>query len=273
MVPCRDLQILDVPGNAILCSRGVITRFAKLRYLRIVGFAAGAVVVAGAAVLVTASAAGLNAGTRSASPQQATLETASIAEKASAASICDAFVTHLTVDLGKGLTKAQVNAAIQKAIGETLADEVKNGDLKQTQADAIKAKLASQPTCALAGLGKNYGPGDHGRHGGGASKQMLLTASAQVLGMSDADLKAKLASGSTLSDLAAAHKPNAISESQFRTSLIAKVTPMLDAAIANKQMTTEQKAEILKRLQTGPIPFWNKPVPHKAPLPANAPTS
>jgi hypothetical protein len=48
---------------------------------------------------------------------------------------------------------------------------------------------------------------------------------------------------------------------------------MLDAAITNKQMTADQKAAILKHLQTGPVPFWSKPVPHKAPLPVNAPTS
>src|ERR1700704_6514741 len=91
------------------------TTFSKLRYLRIAGLAAGAVAVAGAAVLVTASAAGLNAGPRPSSPRQA-VEAASIGEKATPAEICDAFVTHLTSDLGKGLTKAQVNAAIQKAI-------------------------------------------------------------------------------------------------------------------------------------------------------------
>jgi hypothetical protein len=243
---------------------------AKLRYLRIASVSVGAVAVAGAAVLVTASAAGLNAGTRSVSPQQVDM-TASISDRATPSAICEGFLTHLTTDLGKGLTKAQVNAAIQKAIGETLKDEVTNGDLKQSQADAIKAKLASQPTCVVAGLGKTPGPGDHGRSG--AYKQMLLTASASVLGITDAELKASLASGKTLSDLAAAHQPQPISESQFRTSLIAKLTPMLDTAITNKQLTTEQKAAILKRLQTGPIPFWNKRVPHKAPLPANSPPS
>ena len=244
----------------------MITRFAKLRYLRIVGFAAGAVAVAGAAVLVTASAAGLNAGTRSAPLQQATADTASIAEIATPTAICDAFLTHLTADLGKSLTKAQVNAAIQKAIGETLADEVKNGDLKQAQADALKAKLASQPTCALAGVGKTAGRGGPTKNV--VYQQQLITAAASVLGISDTQLKTDLANGKTLSELAAAHKPQAITEAQFRTSLIAKLTPLLTTAVNNKQITAAQRTEILQRLQTGPIPFWNKPVPHKKPLPA-----
>lgn len=250
------------------------TRFPQLRYLRIVGFAAGATAVAGAAVLVTASAAGLNAGSRSVSPQQQAVETASIAsiaEKSSPATICDAFLTNLTADLNKGLTKPQVNAAIQKAIGQTIDAEVKNGDITKAQGDAIKAKFASQPTCVLAGMTKKGSPGDHGRNG--MYKQLLMTASAQVLGITDADLKAKLASGSTLSDLAAAHKPKAITESQFRTSLIAKLTPMLDVAITNKQMTADQKAETLKRLHTGPIPYWSKHSPKKAPMPTSAATT
>ena len=254
-------------GTGRCVVRGVITRFANLRYLRIVGLAAGAVAVAGAAVLITASAAGLNAGTHSASPQRATLETASIGEAATPAAICDAFLTHLTADLGKSLTKAQVNAAIQKAIGETLADEVKNGDIKQAQADAIKARLASKPTCALAGIGKTPGrPAPSSKNV--ISQQQLITAAASVLGISDTQLKADLASGKTLSELAAAHKPQAITEAQFRTSLIANLTPLLTTAVNNKQITADQKTEILKRLQTGPIPYWSKPVPRKAPLPA-----
>jgi hypothetical protein len=259
----------------------VNTPFAKFRYLRIVGFAAGAVAVAGAAVLVTASAAGMTAGTHSASPQQATVESASISEagraqvapldKSTPSAICDAFLTHLTADLGKSLTKAQVNAAIQKAIGETLADEVKNGDLKQAQADALKAKLTGQPTCALAGVGRTAGRGGPAKIF--ISKQQLIAASASVLGISETQLTTDLANGKTLSELAAAHKPQPITEAQFRTSLIAKLTPLLTTAVNNKQMTADQKAAILKNLQTGPIPFWSKPVPHKQPLPVGASTT
>ncbi|GAC1504106.1 MAG: hypothetical protein NVS1B3_00110 [Candidatus Dormibacteraceae bacterium] len=232
------------------------TPFAKLRHLRIAGLAVGAVAVAGAAVLVTASAAGLSAGPRASSPQAA-----SISDKATPASICDAFLTHLTADLNKGLTKTQVNAAIQKAIGETLADEVKNGDLKQAQADGIKQKLSTQPTCALGGLGRNADRSDHLK--AGVYKQLLLSAAASALGVSDTQLKADLASGKTVSQLVPANT----TEDQFRAKLIAKLTPMLDTAITNKQLTAAQKTEILKRLQTGPVPYWNKPA-HKTVAPA-----
>jgi hypothetical protein len=233
----------------------VNTRFANLRYLRVVGFALGAVAIAGAAVLVTASAAGLNAGARSAAPQQATAETAAIVDKSTPAAICDAFLTHLTADLAHGLNKTQVNAAIQKAIGETLADEVKNGDITQAQADAMKAKFASQPTCVLASVGKTRG--DHGSNG--VYKKLLFSATAAALNISEDKLKTELAAGKTASQLA----PAGMTEAQFRTLLISKLTPMLDKAIADKQMTADQKAGILKRLQTGPVPFWSKPASHK----------
>src|SRR6202163_4541814 len=134
-----------------------MTSLAKLRYLRVLGFAAGAVLVAGAALLVTASAAGLNVGFRPSSSQPAAAATASVSTKAGASAVCNDFLAHLSSDLGK--SQSQVNAAVQKAIGETLADEVKNKDLTQAQADAIKQKLTSQPPCALAGnLGKAPAP-------------------------------------------------------------------------------------------------------------------
>ena len=231
----------------------VMTSLAKLRHLRVLGFAVGAVLVAGAAVLVTASAAGLNVGFRPSSPQPASATTALISQKAGASAVCNDFVSHLSSDLGK--SQSQVNAAVQKAIGETLADEVKNKDLTQAQADAIKQKLASQPPCALAGnLGRPAAPPAGATIG--AYTQQLISAAASALGISDTQLKADLAKGMTLSQIAAAQNPP-VTEAQFRTRLIAKLTPLLDTAVANKKLTSAQEQAIIKQLQTGPIPFWN----------------
>jgi hypothetical protein len=237
-----------------------MTRFAKLRYLRVAGLAAGAVAVAGTAVLVTASAAGLNVGFRPTSQQAGQAETASISQQATASAVCSDFLSHLSKDLGK--TQSQVNSAIQKAIGETLADEVKNKTLTQAQADAIKQKLANQPPCSLAGsLGPKAAPGSAVKPA--TYTQQLLSAAALALGISDAQLKTDLAKGMTLSQIAAAHNPP-VTEAQFRTSLIARLKPLLDTAVTNKQVTSAQEQAILKRLQTGPIPLWSKPPPRKA---------
>jgi hypothetical protein len=250
----------------------VMTSLAKLRYIRVVGFAAGAVLVAGAAVLVTASAAGLNVGFRPSSSQPASAGATSVSQKAGASAVCNDFLSHLSSDLGK--SQSQVNAAVQKAIGETLADEVKNKDLTQAQADAIKQKLTSQPPCALAGnLGKAPAPVPPSGATIGAYTQQLITAAASALGITDTQLKTDFANGMTLSQTAAAQNPP-VTEAQFRTRLIAKLTPLLDTAVTNKKLTAAQEQMILQRLQTGPIPFWNTPMRKPKPAaPASAATT
>ena len=168
--------------------------------------------------------------------------------------ICSDFVTHFAGDLGS--SQAKVNAAFQKAIGQTLADEVKSGDLTQTQADSIQQKLAGQAPCSLAaGLGKSAA----GRTKIAGYMAQLETAAALALGISDTQLKTDLAQGMTLSQVAAAQNPP-VTELQFRTRFIANLTPLLDAAVKNQQLTTAQEQAILQRLQTGPIPFWSKPL-------------
>src|ERR1700681_2452058 len=128
-------------------TQDVMSSLVKFRHLRVLGFAAGAVLVAGAALLVTASAAGLNVGFRPSSSQPAAAATASVSTKAGASAVCNDFLSHLSSDLGK--SQSQVTAAIQKAIGETLADEVKNKELTQAQADPIKQMLAAQRPATL----------------------------------------------------------------------------------------------------------------------------
>jgi hypothetical protein len=232
----------------------------SFRYIRIAGFALGAVAVAGAAVLVTASASGLTVGLRPAASNQAAaaVTAANVSQTAGASAVCTDFVSHLSSDLGK--SQSQVNAAIQKAIGETLADQVKNKQLTQAQADAIKQKLAAQPLCSLAaGLGKKPGPAAGAQ--AGAYMQQLLTAAASALGITGPQLRSDLASGMSLSQIAAAQTPP-VTEAQFRTKLIAQIKPLLDKAVTNKKLTTAQEQTILQRLQTGPIPFWTTPI-HK----------
>ena len=239
-------------------------RLINFRHLRIVGFAAGAAAVSGAAVLVTASAAGLNVGFHSSSPDTTQAQTAALSQKADPTAVCNAFISHLSTDLGK--TQAQVNAAIQKAIGETLADEVKKGDITQAQADALKQKLTSQPPCALSGIGRVGAHGDKATIG--AYKAQLLTAAASALGVSETQLKTDLAAGKTLSQIAAAKNPP-VTEAQFRANLIAKLKPLLDTAVKDNKLTATQEQAILDRLQTAPIPYWNAPMKRKTTAPAS----
>lgn len=221
-------------------------------------------------MLVTASAAGFTVGFRPASSTQpqAADTAVNLSQATSASAVCSDFISHLSTDLVK--KQSEVNAAIQKAIGETLADEVKNKQLTQAQADAIKQKLAAQPPCNLAaGLGKK--PSAAAVPQVGAYMQQLLTAAASALGITSAQLKTDLANGHTLSQIAATQK---VSEGQFRTNLIAQLTPLLDTAVKNQKLTAAQEQMILQRLKTGPIPFWNTPLRKpKAAAPASPATT
>jgi hypothetical protein len=242
----------------------VITRIAKLRYFRVAAFALGGVAVAGAAVLVTASAAGLNAGFRApSSGQPARADSTALTQgRGKVSDVCNDFLTHFAGDLGS--SQAKVNAAFNKALGETLADEVKNGDLTQAQADSIQQKLAGRAPCSLAaGLGK---PSAGARIA--AFLPQLEGAAASALGISDTQLKTDLAQGMTLSQIAAAQNPP-VTEAQFRTRLIANLTPRLDAAVKSRQLTAAQEQSILRRIQAGPIPFWSTPVHSAGAAPAS----
>jgi hypothetical protein len=231
-------------------------------FLRIAGLAAGAAAVSGAAVLVTASAAGYNIPflTPSSKASTASLDL----QAATPSALCTDFIGHFSADLNA--TPSAVNAAYQKAVGETLADEVKSGKLTQARADAIKKRLAGRTPCAIAGQLKGGGVTL------GAFRPALLSAAASTLGLTDAVLRADLANGMTLSQIAAAQK---VTEAQFRAGLIAKLTPVLDAAVTNKKLTPAREQAIIKRLQTGKIPLWNKPIPRNSaatPTPTSAGT-
>jgi len=242
-------------------------RVLKLRHLRIAGFAVGSVAVAGAAVLISASASGYSIGFHPAAASQpaAADTTASLAQAATSSAVCTDLISHLSTDLGK--SQSQVNAAIQKAIGQTLADEVKSGKLTQKQADAITQRLAKQPLCTLPGsIGKP--PVTTVPVRPTAYLQQLETAAASALGITPAQLKTDLSGGMSLSQIAAAQNPP-VDEATFRTRLIAKLKPQLDAAVTSKQLTQAQEDTILAALQKGPIPFWTKPVPK---VPAAAPS-
>ena len=229
----------------------MITTIATPKNLRIASFAAGAAAIAGAAIYMTASAAGytFNFG----SPRGANVPAAgTVADQSTAPSsgVCNEFVTHFSSDLG--VSQDKVNSAFQDAVGQTLADEVKAGHITQAQADAIKKRMAGKAPCTLAG---SLGPKNAA---GAAYTQALMPAAAKALGVTPEQLKADLAKGMTLHQIADAQKPP-VTEAQFRSRLIANLKPVLDAMVTNKRITSQQEQKVLQQLQTGAIPFWDKP--------------
>jgi len=222
----------------------MITRLWKLRPLRVAGFAVGAVAIAGIAVVATASAAGMSFGFRptSSSPSQSDAALTAAQSKASSAA-CGEFMSHFAVEIGK--SQAEINAAFQRAIADTLADEVKAGHLTQTQANAIKQKLAS------------------------AYMAQYVSAAASALGLTETQLKTDLKNGQSLSQVAATQK---VSEAAFRTKVIANLKPVLDKAVTDKKITAAQEQAIVSRLQTGPLPLWNR-AEKREPTPTATPST
>src|SRR5436305_373205 len=139
----------------------------------------------------------------------------------STSAVCSTFMQHFATDLGK--SQAEINAAFQKAVAETLADEAKRGQITQTQADAIKKKLANATPCTLPSTAHRPG----GEKAIAAFMEQYLAASASALGISETELKTDLKNGQSLSQIAAARN---VTQATFRTKVIANLKPVLDKA-------------------------------------------
>src|SRR5262249_20835418 len=123
---------MKMRGRGEWQSLGMSTRF-----LRALGLAVGAVIIGGVAVVAAASVFGV----RPSSNVEANDLALDAAQARVSTQVCNEFMQHFAAEIGK--TQAEINAAFQRAIADTLADEVKAGHLTQTQADTIKQRLAT----------------------------------------------------------------------------------------------------------------------------------
>ena len=245
-----------------VCLIEPMTSLLKARPLRIAGLALGAVAVAGAAIVITASASGMSFNLRPSGPAQQA--DAAVTANGAPSAACTDFMKHFAVEIGK--TQAQIQSAFQKSIADTLADEVKSGQITQAQADAIKKKLATQTPCTLPSTAGHSGT--TAKPAIAAYMQQYLTAAASALGITGTQLTADLKAGQSLSQVAAAQH---VSEADFRTKVIANLKPLLDQAVSNKTITAAQEQTLINQLQTGPLPLWNAPAKRVKPTPAASP--
>jgi hypothetical protein len=239
------------------------------RGARIYLAAVGAVGVAGLLTVVTVAAAASPSPSPSPSPGPGQ-------------AYCNRFVGHVASNLGK--SPAQVQKAISDAIGQTLTDAVKNGDMTQKQADAIKARLGSGSVCTAPARGGKQGvapgafpgrlggifPGGpiYGGPGGLRLGYASLSEYAKALGISQSELQQDLRSGKTVKDVAASQ---GMDESAFRAKLGAVVKADLDQQVANQNLTQKQEDAILQRIQSGTLPLWDQPLPRRPVTPGGSP--
>ena len=170
---------------------------------------------------------------------------------------CDGFVGHLAGDLGK--SQGAVSSAISKAIGQTLADAVQNGDLTQAQADKLKSQLTqSGGTCqALSRLRQQFGGGAIRRPG---ALTFGLDAAASALKITTTELKQDTAKGMTLHQIA---DSKAVTEDQFKASVKASLTQKLDQSVQNGKLTKDQVTKILAGADQAISMLWDRSLPHR----------
>ena len=217
------------------------------RFLRFAIPVVGALLVAGGAIAVTASATGLKLGslvaaTSTPSPK-ASAGTAAGTSKLAAT--CQSYMSHLASQLG--VSQAKLDAANAAALKATVQDQVTSGKLTQPQADKIEAKLPRSISCveAIRGLG---------RTNGSVAKGSYITAAAAVLGITEAELKQDFKNGQDLSQVAAAKN---VTEADFKAKVVASIKAKLDAAVSAKTITQSQEDAQLARLQAAAhLPYW-----------------
>ena len=170
---------------------------------------------------------------------------------------CDGFVGHLAGDLGK--SQGDVSSAISKAIGQTLADAVKKGDLSQSQANKLKNQLTqSGGVCqALSRLRQQFGGGATRRPG---ALTFGLDTAASALKITTTELKQDVAKGMTLHQIA---DSKAVTEDQFKASVKASLTEKLDQAVQNGKLTKDQETKILARADQAITMLWDRSLPHR----------
>jgi hypothetical protein len=149
------------------------------------------------------------------------------------------------------VTPEALRSALGAAEDAQLDQAVKDGDLTQAQADAIK-KRRQQEGDVLGGPGvggPHPGFGRGGRGGPGIGFKLgrggALDAAATALGVSRSELLTKLRAGKSIADVA---KAQGKSLDDVKQAITAGVSKELDQAVTDKKLTSAQRDDILKEL-------------------------
>jgi polyhydroxyalkanoate synthesis regulator phasin len=147
------------------------------------------------------------------------------------------------------LTPAATQDALKQAQLQTVDQMLKDGQITQQQADAMKARInAGQGLGAVGGFGRHGG----GFKGNRALMQSLTTAelnaAASALHMSTADLQSALKSGKSLTDLETQQK---VSDSTVKSAMQNAAKGVLDKAVKAGTITQAQADSILSRVGSG----------------------
>jgi hypothetical protein len=140
-----------------------------------------------------------------------------------------------------GVQPSALSGALTKAIDDQINAEVTAGQISQSQATALEARVASGQVPLFSGLG-----GGHGRRLGHVAGGDL-SAAATYLGLTTAQIQTDVKGGQTLAQIATAQGKTADGLVQ---ALVSAAKTKLDSAVTAGTLTSAQETSILANLQT-----------------------
>jgi hypothetical protein len=148
------------------------------------------------------------------------------------------------------VSPSELRSALEGAFGDQLDQAVKDGKLTQRQADEIKQRIARYGL-PLGGPGGPGGPGFGGpgfRVAGGPGGPIGagLDAAAGYLGLTRAQLARQLMNARSLAEVARAQGK---SVDGLKQALLDEAQSRLDRAVADRQLTSDQREQILSELR------------------------
>jgi ribosomal protein S20 len=205
---------------------------------RILGFSGA--LVAAALVGGTIMSAVAAAPPRTSSPDAAAADTAELATVAEPGTYCLTFRRAFAANLG--VDEADLGPAAKKAAITTIDAAVAAGDITKAVGDRLKAKVE-----AAEGDGCRFF-GTHLKRLAGAVHVIRdgVTAAADALDMTPAELRTQLRSGKTLKEIATAEGVN---YDTLTSAIVAAVKTDLDAAVKAGKITQARADRILDRLE------------------------
>jgi hypothetical protein len=185
-----------------------------------------AVVIVATAVAVGAGAAIAASGGSSPSPK----------------SFFDAVAKHL------GISSQKLEDATKAAAIDQVDAALAQGRITKAHADALKARIQSgeYPPFFGRGFGPAFGPGFGGFHGPPLFGEKL-SAAADYLGLTEAELRTKLSSGRTLASIA---KARGKSVDGLEQAILDDAKTKLDAAVKDGKLTQAEADQIFARMKS-----------------------
>ncbi len=159
-------------------------------------------------------------------------------------SFLDSVASHL------GISSQKLEDATKAAAIDQVDAALKDGKITQAEADALKQRIESgdYPPFFAPFLGPRLGPGFGHFHGGPPFLfGEKLSAAADYLGLTEAELRTKLNSGQTLAEVA---KAQGKSVDGLKQALLDEAKAQLDQLVKDGKLTQDEADAMYERFQS-----------------------